>query len=174
MEEVRGDEFESPLIFNGLQPGALPSALDFNTFADANSWRTRSDTAQILRPSVQAGLYYIGVYNNDDDIQEAANYSVTVQWSRSAPLCPWNCNNNGNCTSDGTCKCISGGGLALCTPNFCYQKHPLFSQTSRPPSLTSPSQARRVSPVSRCTESSRGGRGVFRGFGWQVIGGSGI
>lgn len=108
-----------PILFlkaqsEGVEPGALPSALDFNTFADANSWRTRSDTAQILRPSVQAGLYYIGVYNNDDDIQEAANYSVTVQWSRSAPLCPWNCNNNGNCTSDGTCKCISGFGGRYC------------------------------------------------------------
>jgi len=104
-----------PLLPNPLsntvsnpQPGALPSALDFNTFADSNSWRTRSDTAQILRPNAQPGLYYVGVYNDGDDIQEAANYSVTLLWSRSAPLCPWNCNGNGNCTANGTCKCNPG------------------------------------------------------------------
>ena len=50
----------------------------------------------------------MGVYNNDDDIQEAANYSVTVQWSRSSPVCPWNCNKNGNCTANGICKCNPG------------------------------------------------------------------
>ena len=95
-----------------MQMGALPSALDFGTFADASSWRTRSDTAQILRSNVSPGLYYVGVLNNAEDIQEAANYTLTVRWSQQGPLCPWNCNGNGNCATNGICQCNSGDLLS--------------------------------------------------------------
>ena len=94
-----------------LQPGALPSALDFGTFADAASWRTRSDTAQIVRTNVKAGLYYVGILNNAEDIQEAANYTLTVRSSQQGTICPWNCNANGNCASNGVCNCNAGNPL---------------------------------------------------------------
>lgn len=53
-------------------------------------------------------MYYVGILNNAEDIQEAANYSLTVRASQQGPLCPWNCNGNGNCLSNGVCNCNAG------------------------------------------------------------------
>lgn len=94
-----------------LQPGALPSTLDYSLYADRTSWRERSNRAQIVRTGVPAGGYYVGVFNNDDDIQEAANFSLRVRYAASGQsLCPWNCNGNGTCASVGVCNCAQGTG----------------------------------------------------------------
>ena len=92
------------------QPGALPSTLDYSTYADQNSWRERLDTASLLRTSASPGAYYVGIFNNNDDIQEVANYSLTARWSdgQRTPLCPWDCNSRGRCALSGLCICNSG------------------------------------------------------------------
>lgn len=59
------------------------------------------------------GLYYVGVLNNAEDIQEAANYTLTVRVSQQGPLCPWNCNGNGNCLNSGICECQTGKTFML-------------------------------------------------------------
>lgn len=91
------------------QAGALPSTLDYSSFADRQSWRERSDTANIIRTDVAPGVYYVGVFNNNDNIQETANYTLRAQWSSGqTALCPWDCYGNGRCAISGLCICNSG------------------------------------------------------------------
>jgi hypothetical protein len=68
----------------------------------------------------QAGIYYVGVYNNDVYIKELAAFRVTAQWATQPGegFCPADCNApRGACQGMGSssvCECAPGYGGNLC------------------------------------------------------------
>ena len=48
-----------------LQVGGVPVIQDYESYSDMASFQERLDYHYILNTNVDAGLYYIGVYNND-------------------------------------------------------------------------------------------------------------
>ncbi|KAK9834335.1 hypothetical protein WJX81_008044 [Elliptochloris bilobata] len=115
MRRTRGD----PVLFvkpvgAGVQAGALPAYQDFDAFADVASFRARLDDHHVLLTNQSAGTYYIGVYNNDNYMKEAAHYTLQARWTAdaAAPLCPGDCGGPtaGTCQAPGSCACASDRG----------------------------------------------------------------
>ncbi len=53
------------VVPSNLQVGGLPVIQDYESYADMASFQERLNYHCILNTNVHAGLYYIGVYNND-------------------------------------------------------------------------------------------------------------
>jgi hypothetical protein len=70
-----------PVLFlkpkqQGFVPGGLPTASDFNLFADTLSYRSRLNYHYRYVPSVEVGSYYVGVFNNQRYLNQTADFSI--------------------------------------------------------------------------------------------------
>lgn len=122
MVRIRGD----PVLFvkhqdEGFSAGGLPAVLDYDSFADQASFRSRLNYHHVAVEAPRAGIYYVGVYNNDVYIKERASFEVMARWG-SEPgqgFCSMDCNApRGKCQRMGnampTCECADGFAGALC------------------------------------------------------------
>ncbi|KAK9908647.1 hypothetical protein WJX75_000927 [Coccomyxa subellipsoidea] len=73
-----------PVLFlkpqlEGFQAGGVPAVQDYQDFADISSFQDRVDMHHTVLTNVQAGTYYVAVYNNDAYFKETAQFRIQAQ-----------------------------------------------------------------------------------------------
>ena len=97
----------------------VPSTQDFTTMADMNSFRSRLDYHHIELTNLtnaDSGLYYVGVFNNNQYLKEVSKYYLRARWNNNGagvetPMCPFDCFGD----SHGTCDADIPNGKSVCT-----------------------------------------------------------
>ena len=116
---------------NGIING-IPTTRDFESMADVNAFRSRLDDHHIEIQNAVSGLYYVGVFNNNQYLKEESEYYVRARWSAAnsnvsttTPMCPFDCSgaDRGTCEAD----IPNGKSVCACKPNqfggeFCQGK----------------------------------------------------
>jgi hypothetical protein len=98
-------------IVNGV-----PSTQDFASLADVNSFRSRLDHHHIELTNADSGLYYVGVFNNNQYLKEVSKYYLRARWNNNnagveTPMCPFDCFGD----SQGVCGADIPNGKSVCT-----------------------------------------------------------